>query len=110
MLGIERPIFEKSEKIALGTPRQPKAAPGTPRGSPRDPKGSPRDTQGSPKGPMGPTRAAQREPKGPQIQAKCSPKPIHGQPKQAKRTNYINKLPINRLRGRYVKIYVNIMD
>ena len=104
MLGIGRPIFDKSVKIALGTPRHPQGPQGLPKGPPRYPRGTsaeaPRDPMGLPRGP----RAPQREPSGPQIQAKGTPKPGHGQPKQAKRTDYINKLPINRLRGRYVKI------
>ena len=94
----------KSPWAPQGTPKQPQGPPRDPQGIP---KGPPRDTRGGPKGPMGPprgARAAQREPSGPQIQAKGIPKPVHGQPKQAKRTNYINKLPINRLRGRYVII------
>ena len=83
LLGIGRPIFDKSKKIALFTPRRPKGPPrdprgtpegppreprGTPKGPPMDPMGFPRDPRGAPKGP----RAAQREPSEPQIQAKGS--------------------------------------
>ena len=94
--------MRKSPWAPQGTPRHPQGPPRDPQGNPKAPQGTP---EGVPRDPMGPPRgprAAQREPSGPQIQFKGSPKPVHGQPKQAKRTNYINKLPINRLRGRYV--------
>ena len=89
----------KSPWAPQGTPKQPQEPQRDPQGIP---KGTPRETRRSHKGPMEPPRgprATQREPSGPQIQAKGDPKPIHRQPKQAKRINYINKLPINRLRG-----------
>ena len=69
--------LRKSSWAPQGTPRNPQ---GIPKGAPRDPQGSP------PRGP----RAAQREPSGRQNQAKDIPKPFQGQPKQAKRTNYIS--------------------
>ena len=99
-----RPIFDKSEKIGLGTPRRPQGPPRDPQGIP---KGPPRDALGIPWGPQ----AAQVQQKESQVGAKIAkgtPKPVQGQPKQAKRTDYINKLPINRLRGRYVIIILII--
>ena len=107
MLGIGRPIFDKSEKIALGTPRHLKAPPGTPKGPPGVP-------QGTPKGPPRDPKGAKGSPKG----AKWAPKSSQGHPKvipRATKTSqkdklYINKLPINRLRGRYVIISLYIIS
>ena len=57
-----------------------------------DPTGAPRRPKGSQRGPEAP----QREPKGGQSRPK-------GNQKDPKSTHYINKLPINRPSGRYVK-------
>ena len=98
--------------IPQGPPRDPQGTPegpprdprGTPKGFPRDPRGTPegppRDPMGSPRGPS----AAKRKPTGHrnrQRHPKASPR--------ATKTSqgdklYIKKLPINRLRGRYVII------
>ena len=87
-------------------------SPWAPQGTPRHPQGPPRDPQGIPKGfPRDP----KRDPKGPKGSpkgAKWAPKSSQGHPKAIPRATktsqkdklYINKLPINRLRGRYVII------
>ena len=77
MLGIGGPIFDKSEKIALSTPRHPQGTPKGPKGSPKGVKWAPKSTQGHPKAIPKAPKASQRD------------------------KLYINKLPINRLRGRY---------
>ena len=86
MLGIGRPIFDKSEKIALCTPRRPKGPPrdprGIPEGSPRDPRGTPEGPNGVPKGPKCSTTKpnwAPKSPKAPQSQSKGNQNKPRGQ-------------------------------
>ena len=74
----------------------------------KDPQGFPRDPIGIPKGPQRDPEGPKGSPKG----AKWAPKSSQGHPKAIPRATktsqkdklYINKLPINRLRGRYVNI------
>ena len=67
-------------QISENRPVHPKAPQGTPKGPPRDPRG----TQWGPQG----SQVQQNETQlGAKI-AKGTPKPVQGQPKQAKRTNY----------------------
>ena len=88
LLGIGRPIFDKSEKIVLFTPRRPKGSPrdtqGTPKGAPRDPQGTPEGPHGVPKGPpRGPLRA-QGQPKESQVGPKFKPKDPKAGPRATK--------------------------
>ena len=71
----------------------PKAPQGTPKGPPRDPRGTPKGPPRDPRGTQWGPQGAQVQQKESQVVAKIakgSPKPIQGQPKQAKRTNYIS--------------------
>ena len=69
------------KKIDLSTPRHPQGIPKGPQGNPKAPKGA----KWAPKSSQGHTKAIPRETETSQ-----------------KDKLYMNKLPINRLRGRYV--------
>ena len=70
-------MLDKSEKIALSTPSHPEGTPKGPKGRPKEAKWAPKSTQGHPKAIPKAPKASQRD------------------------KLYINKLPINRLRGPY---------
>ena len=103
-----------ARKDVVHFPEKPVYAPEDPKASRRDPKGAQRETKGRPKRaqwhpkgakgtqswPKGRPKRAQGYPKG----AKGSPKLAQGMAKEDPRGIYINKLPINRRSGRYVKI------
>jgi hypothetical protein len=83
--------------------RDPKGGPRHPKGSQREAKVAPKGAQGTPKGAKGRPKSPQREPKAPQREPKGAQSRPKGNQKDPKSTHYINKLPINRPSGRYVK-------
>ena len=93
-------------EIRENRPGHPKAPQGSPRDPQRDPRWTLKGLQGSPWGLHGVPNGPKGSPKG----AKWAPKSSQGHPKAIPRATktsqkdklYINKLPINRLRGRYV--------
>ena len=82
------------EREPEGTPKKLKGRQSQPKGG----QGLPKTSKASPKGSQREAQRAQSHPKGGQRHPKNTPGP-----------NYMNKLPINRPSGRYVKLYCNLV-